>query len=115
MRQDLVQAKELVRKFLRQPGCMEELSLDKCLTSDWEIGCLGLSGICRNLVATLGISYMCLEPLVKLIKVYDKVTCMRGCGVTLGMNGNVRVIAFVGEERSDPGCSTGCIVVGKLS
>ena len=113
VRKDLVRAKELIRKFLRWPGRMEELSLDECLTSDWELGCLGPSGICGYLVAMLGVSYMCLELLVKLIEVCDKVTCACGCEVALGVNSNVRVIAFVGKERSDS-CSTGCVFVGKL-
>ena len=114
VRKDLVQAKELIGKFPRWPGCMEELSLDECLTSDQELGCSGPSGICSYLVAMLGICYMYLELLVKLIKVGDKVTCARGCEVALGMNSNVRVIAFVGKERSDSGRSTRCVVVGKL-
>ena len=114
MQGSLVWAKELVRKFLGWSGHMEELSLDKCLTTDWELRCSGSSGICGNLVAMLGVSYMCLELLVKLIKVCDKVTCTSGCEVTLRMNGNVQVIALVGEERCDSGCGTGHIVVGKL-
>src|SRR6266481_3962430 len=103
VRKDLVWAKELSRKFLRWLGHTKELSLDECLTSDWKLGCSGLSGICGNLVAMLGISYMCLELLVKLIKVCDKVMCTHRREVALRMNGNVWVIAFVGEERSDPG------------
>ena len=95
---------------------MEELSLEECLTTNWELGCLGPLGICSNLVAMLGVSYMHFELLVKLIKICDKVTGARRCEVTLRMNGNVRVVAFVGEEgRSDPSCSTGHVVVGELS
>ena len=111
---DLVWAKELIRKFLRQPGHTEELSLDECLTSDWELGCSGPSGICGYLVVTLGISYVCLKLLVKLIEVCDKVTCARRCKVALRMNGNIWVIAFVGKEGSDSSRSTGCVVVGEL-
>ena len=94
---------------------MEELSLDECFTTNQELWCLGLSGICSTLVAMLGISYMCLELLVKLIKICDKVTGAHGCEVTLGMNGNIQVIAFVGKEGSDPSCSTRHIFVGELS
>ena len=75
---------------------------------------LGPSGICGYLVATLSVSYMRLELLVKLIEVCDKVMCTHRREVALRMNGNVWVIAFVGEEGSDSSCSTGCVVVGKL-
>ena len=91
MCKDLIQAKELVRKFLRWPGRTEELSLNECFTTDWELGCSGLLGICSNLVAILSVSYMHLELLVKLIKICDKVTCAGGHKVALGMNSNVWV------------------------
>ena len=93
---------------------MEELGLDKCFTTDRELGCLGSSGICSNLVAILCVSYMCFEFLVKLIKICDEVSCTSRHEVMLGINGNVQVIALVGEERCDSGCGTGHIVVGKL-
>ncbi len=93
---------------------MEELSFDECFTTDRELGCSGLLGNCSDLVATLCVSYMRLELLVKLIKICDKVMGVRRCKVTLRMNGNVRVVAFVGEEGSDSGCSTRGIVVGEL-
>ena len=63
----------------------------------------------------LTIIYMPLELLVKLIEVCDKVMCTSRHKVTLGMNGNIQVVAFVGEEGSDSSCSTGCVVVGELS
>src|SRR6266481_6320653 len=90
---------------------MEELSLDECLTADQELGCLGLLGICSDLVAMLGVSYMHLELLVKLIEVGDKVMCARRREVVLGMNSNIWVIALVGKEGSDSSRSTGCVVV----
>ena len=111
----ILRAKKLVRKFLRWSGSTKELSLDKCFTTDWEFGCSGSSGICSNLVAALCVSYMHFEFLVKLIKICDEVTGARRCKVALGMNSNVRVVAFVGIEGSDSDCSTRRIVVGELS
>ena len=81
---------------------MEELSLDECSTSDRELRCSGLLGICSYLVVMLGISYMCLELLVKLIEVCDKVMCTCRCEVALRMNGNVWVVTFVGAFISHP-------------
>ena len=114
VRKDLIRAKELIGKFLRQLGCTEELSLDECFTTDRELGCSGSSGICSNLVATLCVSYMRLELLVKLIKICDKVTGTGRREVALGMNSNIRVVAFVGVEGSDSSCSTRHIIVGEL-
>src|SRR6266481_8843420 len=114
MRKDPIRAKKLVRKFLRGSGCTKELSLDKCFTTNREFRCSGSSGICSDLVATLCVSYMCFEFLVKLIKICDEVTGVRRRKVALGMNSNVRVVAFVGVEGSDSGCSTRRIVVGEL-
>src|SRR6266481_6401334 len=115
MRKDLVRAKKLVGKFLRGSGCTKELSLDRCFTTDREIGCSGSSGICSNLVVTLCVSYMCFEFLMKLIKICNEVTGTCGRKVALRMNSNVQVVAFVGVEGSDSGCSTRHIVVGELS
>ena len=111
---DLVWSKELLGKFLRRSGRTEELCLDKGLTTNWEFGSLSSSGISRNLVATLTVSYMLPELLVKLIKVSDKVTCASGREVTLGMNSNVRVVALVGKEGRNTGRSTGHVVVSEL-
>jgi len=53
---------------------MKELSLDKCLAANSEVGCGYSSGVSQTLGSPLGIGYMLLELLVKLVEVSDKVS-----------------------------------------
>ena len=71
---DLVWAEEFISEFLRRPSCTKELSLDECLAANSEVGCGYSSGVSRTLVSLLGIGYVLLELLVKLVEVGDKVS-----------------------------------------
>src|SRR6266481_1035105 len=98
-------SKEFIRKFLGGSRCAKELRLEECLGANFEFQCQVPSGISRNLIATLSFGNILFEFLMKLVEVSDKVTCMCGSEIVLGMNGNVRMIALVGKERHD---SSGC-------
>ena len=56
---------------------MKELSLDECLAANSEVGCRYSSGVSQTLVSLLGISYVLLELLVKLVEVGDKISGAR--------------------------------------
>src|SRR6266481_10221963 len=112
---DFVWSKEFIGKFLGGSCCMEELSLDECLATYFEFQCQVPLGISGNLITTLSFSNVLLEFLMKLVEVSDKVTCVCGSEIALGMNGNVQMIALVGKEGHDSGGCTWRIVEGELS
>jgi len=71
---DLIRAEEFLSEFLRRPSGTKELSLDECLAANSEVRCRYLSGVSQTLVLPLGIGYMLLELLVKLVEVGDEVS-----------------------------------------
>ena len=56
-----------------------------------------------------------LEFLMKFIEVYNQIFCTGRSYVSFGMDGDVRVVSFVGKEWGDISSSTRGIVVGKFS
>src|SRR5882724_13364291 len=108
---DFVRSKEFLCEFLGRSCCMEELSLDICLATDFEFQGWKLSGISGNLVSTLSFSDMLLKLLVQLIEVSDKVMCACGSEVMFRVNGKVRMITLVGKEGCNSGSGTWSIVV----
>src|SRR5882672_4579235 len=100
---DLVWSKELVRELLGRPGCTEELGLDECLGTNFEIWSWSLSRIGRSLVSSLGFGYVLPEFMVELVEIGDKIACMCGGKVTLGVNSEVWVITLIGKEGHNAG------------
>ena len=60
-------------------------------------------------------THLILEELVEGGKVNGVLLGVYGCQVLLGMDGEVRVVSLVGEERRDPCGSIWSVVVRKLS
>ena len=56
-----------------------------------------------------------LEFLMKFIEVYNQIFCTGRSYVSFRMDGDVRVVSFVGKEWGDTGSSTRGIVIGEFS
>src|SRR5882724_8449408 len=112
---DFVWSKEFLCEFLRGSCCMEELSLDVCLATDFEFRGRKPSGISGSLVSTLSFSDVLSKLLVQLVEVGDKVTCACRSEVMFWVNGKVQMITLVGKEGCNVGSGTQSIVVSELS
>ena len=66
------------------------------------------------LIALLGLGDSDFELGVKLVKIDGKLSCSGRSEVSLGMNGEIRVVTFVGEERRNSGSSVWSIIVSEL-
>jgi hypothetical protein len=77
---------------------MEILSLVKNLISNLEIQSGFMFSICRALIALLSMGHFFLEELVELIEVYSIIPGTGGREVTFQMDGNVWMIALIGED-----------------
>src|SRR5882724_5223907 len=112
---DFIWSKELLCKFLGGSCHTEELSLDVCLTTNFEFQGRKPSGISGSLVSTLSFSDVLLKLLVQLVEVGDKVTCACGSKVTFQVNSKVRMVTLVGNEGCNASSGTWSIVVSELS
>jgi len=112
---DFIWSKEFLCKFLGGSCCMEELSLDVCLATDFEFWGRKPSGISRSLVSTLSFSDVLLKLLVQLIEVGDKIMCACISEVTFWVNSKVWMVTLVGKEGCNDGSGTWSIVVSELS
>src|SRR5882724_11369631 len=112
---DFIQSKEFLCEFHGGSCCMEELSLDVCLATDFEFQGRKLSGISRSLVLMLSFSDVLLKLLVQLVDVGDKVTCACGSKVAFWVNGKVQMVTLVGKEGCNASSGTRSIVVSELS
>src|SRR5882724_6110935 len=110
---DFVWSKEFLCEFLGGSCCMEELSLDICLATDFEFQGRKPSGISRSLVSTLSFSDVLLKLLVQLVEVGDKVTCTCGSEVVFQVNGKVWMVTLVGKEGCNASIGTQSIVVSE--
>ena len=95
---DVVGTEIFFRELLRRMSGAEMFSFDKYLIADLEIWCQRLVFISRDLVLFLGIVDRRLELLVKLIKVHYKVASVGGDEVLFRVDGEVWVVALIGEE-----------------
>jgi len=93
---------------------LEEFCFDESLITNFEVRRRNPILICRTLVLFLrksdGISEFCME----LVEVSDVLVCMSRNKIIFWMDGDGRVIAFVGKERRNSGCSIWSIVISKL-
>ena len=86
------------------------LALRKALSPILKSG----GGVCRTLIALLGGGDHLLQFLMELIKVDHKVACTSADEVVFWMDGDIGMVAFIGEEGQDACSSTRSVVVGKL-
>src|SRR3979490_387972 len=105
---------KLLGEFLGRARCSKELCFDKREVSDLEVWCWKSFGVGRGLVCLLGGEDFSAEFLMKFIQVHNKVLSSRRSEITFGMDGEVRVVAFIGKEGQYSSCSTGSIVVGEF-
>ena len=95
-------------------GGTEELGFHEGLLSNNEVRCQNAAGISRTLVAELGFGDGSLEYLVEFIEIDYKVFSTGGHEVAFGMDGEVRMVSLISEERRDSRSSTWSIVVCKF-
>ena len=96
---DVVGTKILFRELLRRTGGAEMFGFDEYLIADFEIQCRRSAFVGGDLVSFLGIGDHRLELLVKLVEVHYKVVSMGGDKVSFRVDGEVWVVALIGEER----------------
>ena len=95
---DVVGTKILFRELLRRTSGAEMFGFDKYLIADFEIRCWRSVFVGRDLVSFLGIGDHQSELLVKLVEVYYKVAGAGGDKVSFRVDGEVWVVALIGEE-----------------
>ena len=85
---------------------MEVFDFDKSLVTDFEVWCQSLSNVHRSLILQLCSSHLLTEELMERIKI-DRVfmSLFRG-KVSFWVEGDVGVVAHVGEEGRD---ASGCL------
>ena len=96
---DVIGTKILFRELLRRTSGEEMFSFDEYLIADFEIRRRRSVFVGRDLVSFLGIRDHRSELLVKLIEVYYKVAGTGGDKVLFRVDGEVWVVALIGEER----------------
>ena len=111
---DLVRSEEAVTELLRWSGGAEEFSFDKYLISDSEVRWSLASSISRTLISFLSFRDLESEFLVEFVEVDRVLEGARGRDVAFRMDSEIRMVAFISEERRDPGSSTRSIVISKL-
>src|SRR3979490_3119377 len=112
---DFKRTQKLLGKLLGRTSCSKELCFNKSEVSNIEVWCWKSFGVCQGLIQLLSIKDGLAKLLVKFIQVYNKVLSSRRSKVTFRVDGEVWVVAFIGKERKDSSCSTGSIIIGKLS
>ena len=95
---DVIGAEIFFREILRRISGAEVFGFDEYLVANFEIWCWGLVFVSGDLVLFLSIGDRQLELLVKLVKVHYKVASMGGDEVLFRVDGEVWVVALIGEE-----------------
>src|SRR6266571_3037642 len=93
---------------------MEVLGLNKDRAADLESGCGEPLGIRRALVTFLHVVHLFAEELVEGVEIDGILLCMYRSQVSLHMDGEVGVVAFVGEERRNACGGIRSIIVCEL-
>ena len=111
---DFVETKVLLRKLLGGTSDPEELGLDIDTISDVQLRrrCTAMVG--RSLVSELCFTDILLEMLVEFLEVDCEFMSASGGEGVFGVNGDVRMVALVGEEWRDTRSIAWGVVVGKL-
>src|SRR6266571_1578355 len=93
---------------------MEVLGLNKDRTADLESGCGEPVGICRAFVTFLHVVHLFAEKLVEGVEIDGILLCAYRSQVSLQMDGEVGVVAFVGKEGGDACGGIRSIIVCEL-
>ena len=98
-------------EFPQGPSGVEVLSFDESLVTDFEVRCRSLSSVRGSLVSQLRSSHLLMEELVEGIKIDRVFWSLFGGKVLFWVDGDVGVVALVGEEGRDTSDSIQSIVV----
>ena len=93
-------------EFPRGPSGAEVLSFNESLVTDFEVRCRSSSSVRGSLVSQLGHSHLLTEELVEGVKIDGVFSSSFGGKVSFWVDGDVGVVALVGEEGRD---ASGCI------
>src|SRR3979490_2017562 len=96
---DFKRTQKLLGEFLGRTCRSKELCLDRREVSDLEVWCWKSFGVGRGLVCLLGGEDCSAKFLMKFVQVHNEVLSSRRSEITFGMDGEVGVVAFIGEER----------------
>ena len=88
-------------KFPQEPSGAEVLGFDKSLVINFEVQCRSSSSIHGSLVSQLHSSHLLTEELVEGVKIDRVFLSLFGGKVSFWMDGDVGVVALVGEEGRD--------------
>ena len=93
---------------------MEVLSFDESLVTDFEVWCRSSSSVRGSLVSQLRRSHLLTEELVEGVKIDGVFSSSFGGKVSFWVDGDVGVVALVGEEGRDASGCVQSIVVREL-
>ena len=93
---------------------MEVLNFDKSLVTDFEVQCQSSSSVYRSLVSQLCSSHLLMEELMEGVKIDGVFLSSFGGKVLFWVDGDVEVVALVGEKGRDASDSIWSIVVQEL-
>ena len=93
---------------------MEVLSFDKSLVINFEVWCWSSSSVRGSLVLQLHSSHLLMEELVEGVKIDGVFSSSFGGKVSFWVDGDVGMVALVGEEGRDTSGSIRSIVVREL-
>ena len=98
-------------EFPQGPSGAEVLDFDESLVTDFEVWCWSSSSVCRSVVSQLCSSHLLMEELVEGVKI-DRVflSLFRG-KVSFWIDGDVGVVALIGEEGRDVSSCIWSIIV----
>lgn len=111
---DLEGSLEPSRQLAGWSSRSEVLRLDKDFLSDFDRRWRSATGICRTLIAFLGLGDVLPQGLMEFIEVSHEISGSSGRDVTIGVNGDGGVVAFVGIEGRDTGGGVRSVVVREL-
>ena len=101
-------------EFLRGSGSADVIRLNEDFISDLEVWQWSPTFVCGDRVSFLHVGYVGSELLVQVVEVDCKVLGPGRGDVTFRVDGDARMITFVGIERSQAHRSIWGIVIGKL-
>ena len=101
-------------EFPRGPSGAEILCFDEGLVTDFEVWCWSSSSVHGSLVSQLCSSHLLTEELVEGVKIDGVFSSSFGGKVLFWVDGDVEVVALVGEEGRDASGCVWSIVVREL-
>jgi hypothetical protein len=114
LRDDDERPKVLFRKFFGRSHRTEVLGFDIDRTTNLECGHFRALCIHRTLVSLLHKGHLFTKEVVERVEIDRVLLCLYGRQISLRVDGNAQVVAFVGEERRHTCCCIRGIIVCEL-